>query len=245
MLPEPRFALPRFQSPWLPEPKFKLPTLPIPRLKVGAVSALGVGVATVAFVAPVVIDHGFAGVAGSCRPVAAGADVAASEMTTVRVETPAGTDPAGSSSPTDPDAAAAKAAAALKAAQERKAADPAEAARQAEAEARAEEQRRTAEVQKVADETRIALERARLDADSAADAGRRLRTQIATLTASCRAASSDSGTAIGGQATDATADLLADVQRRIDEATDRIAAHADAATAAGTACQRSYEALMR
>jgi hypothetical protein len=120
-----------------------------------------------------------------------------------------------------------------------------EAALQAEAEARAEEQRRTAEVQKVANETRLALERARLDADSAADAGRRLRAQIATLTASCRAASSDSATATGGAPTDATADLLADVQRRIDEATNRIAAHADAARAAGTACQRSYEALMR
>ena len=106
MLPEPRFPLPRFQSPWLPEPKFKLPTLPTPRLKVGAVSALGVGVATVAFVAPVVIDHGFAGVAGTRGPVAAGADVAASEMSTLRVETPVCTDPAGSSSPTDPDAAA-------------------------------------------------------------------------------------------------------------------------------------------
>jgi hypothetical protein len=59
-------------------------------------------------VAPVVIDHGFAGVAGTCGPVATGADVAASEMSTLRVETPARTDPAGSSSPTDPDAAAAR-----------------------------------------------------------------------------------------------------------------------------------------
>jgi hypothetical protein len=69
---------------------------------------LGVGGATVAFVAPVVIDHGFAGVAGTCGPVATGADVAASEMSTLRVETPVCTDPAGSSSPTDPDAAAAR-----------------------------------------------------------------------------------------------------------------------------------------
>ena len=119
------------------------------------------------------------------------------------------------------------------------------AAKEAEANARAEEQRRTAEVQKVADEARQELDRARADAVAAADAGSRLRSQIAAITAGCRAAASHPQAASGGPPADAAADLLADVQRRLGEATERIAAYADTARAAGAACERSYDALTR
>lgn len=117
------------------------------------------------------------------------------------------------------------------------------AARDAEADARAEEQRRTAEVQKAADEAHQALERARADAAAAADAGQRLRDRLAGLTTSCGAAPSGAAAAGPGAPARTAADLLADVQRRLDEAADGIARHADAARAAGTACQRAYDAL--
>ena len=117
------------------------------------------------------------------------------------------------------------------------------AAREAEASARAEEQRRTAEVQKVANEANEALERARADADAAADAGVRLRERVAQLTAACGRGSSHPGPATAGQAADTTADLLADVQRRLDEAANGIARFADQAHAAGDACQRVHGAL--
>lgn len=117
------------------------------------------------------------------------------------------------------------------------------AAREAEAAARAEEQRRTAEVQKAADEADQALDRARADADAARDVGQRLRDRLATLTAACRVGPGDPAAAGSGQTADATARMLADVQRRLDEAQDRIAQHADQARTAGLACQRLYNAL--
>lgn len=111
--------------------------------------------------------------------------------------------------------------------------------------ARAEEQRRTAEVQKAVDEANQVVARARADADSAVDAGERLRNQLAALTASCRAAAGHTGPAVPGAPADATADLLADVQRRIDEATERIAGFADLAHAAGSTCERIHDGLNR
>ena len=89
------------------------------------------------------------------------------------------------------------------------------------------------------------LERARADAAAAADAGQRLRDRIAAITATCGRAASDPGPASGSAPAVATADLLADVQRRLGEAAQGIAAHADAARAAGLACERSYDALTR
>lgn len=118
--------------------------------------------------------------------------------------------------------------------------------REAVAAARTEEQRRTEEVQKAADEAHQALERARADSVAAADAGQRLRDHIAGLTAACsRGSASHSGTADSGPPAGATVDLLADVQRRLDEAADGIARHADQARAAGSACQRIHDALIR
>lgn len=105
--------------------------------------------------------------------------------------------------------------------------------------ARAEEQRRTQAVQEIAHETDAALARARADHAAAVGAGQRLRQQLAAAhAAACRAAPAGAGLPAA-----AAGDLLADVQRRLDEAADAIAQHADAASAAGAACQRSYEAL--
>ena len=124
-------------------------------------------------------------------------------------------------------------------------ADLERASREAALAARTEERRRTAEVQKAADEAHDALARARADAAAANDAGQRLRDRVAALTATCGRASGDTSPAASGPSAVATADLLADVQRRLDAAADGIAAHADAARAAGLACQRSYDALTR
>ncbi len=109
--------------------------------------------------------------------------------------------------------------------------------------ARTEEQQRAAQAQKVANETHEALARARADADAAAGAGLRLRQQLARITASCRTAPSDSATAAPGTPADPASDLLADVQRRLDEAQDRIARFADEAHASGLACQSIHEGL--
>lgn len=117
------------------------------------------------------------------------------------------------------------------------------AGREAEQSARAEERRRADALQGVIDETEQKLAAARADADAAADVGRRLRAQIGALAGRCRAAPGDTALASAGAPADATSDLLADVQRRLDDATDGIARFADQAHAAGSACERSYRAL--
>ena len=116
-------------------------------------------------------------------------------------------------------------------------------ARQAVEDARTEERRRTDAVQEIANEAQSKLDQALADAGVARSAGERLRERIAQLTAACRAAASNPGAASSGAPAEATADLLADVQRRLDEAADGIAGFADKSAAAGKACERSYDAL--
>ena len=119
-------------------------------------------------------------------------------------------------------------------------------AREAVRAARDEEQRRTAAVQEIADETQVQLDAARDDADAARDAGERLRQRVAQLTASIsRGGTGNSATAGAGASAEKTADLLADVQRRLDEAADAIAGFADSAYTAGAACERSYKSLTK
>ncbi|WP_168735169.1 DUF2514 family protein [Pseudothauera rhizosphaerae] len=118
-----------------------------------------------------------------------------------------------------------------------------DAARQATEDARAEERRRYTALQEIVDGTRTELDAARADAVAAAAAGERLRQRLAAITAGCRGAGSDPGATAGGPAASSAADLLADVQRRLDAAADGIARHADAAEAAGRACERAYDAL--
>lgn len=117
------------------------------------------------------------------------------------------------------------------------------AGRQAVEDAWAEERRRTEAVQEIANEAQSKLDQALADAGAARSAGERLRDRIAQLTAACRAAASNPDAASSGAPAEATADLLADVQRRLDEAADGIAGFADKSAAAGKACERSYDAL--
>ena len=100
-----------------------------------------------------------------------------------------------------------------------------------------------AAVQEIANEAQKELDVARSDADAARSAGERLRDRIAQLTAACRATASNPDAANAGAPAEAPADLLADVQRRLDEAADGIAGFADKSSAAGKACERSYDAL--
>lgn len=123
-------------------------------------------------------------------------------------------------------------------------AEAAEQARQQEQANRAEEQRRHAAQQEAIDAKDQEIAAARRDADDARAAGDELRVHINRLTAACRAAG-DPAVAAGGAPADTTANLLADVQRRLDEAAEGIARHADEASASGRACERSYDALMK
>jgi hypothetical protein len=109
--------------------------------------------------------------------------------------------------------------------------------------ARVETDRRLARQQEAIDDALEREKTARAAADRAAAAGQRLRAQIAAITAACRAAGPDPAAAGERPPADATADLLADVQRRLGEAADRIARFADDAHRAGTTCERSYDAL--
>jgi hypothetical protein len=108
--------------------------------------------------------------------------------------------------------------------------------------ARDEEQRRVSALQEVADEARKREEQARADADAARSAGERLRAALATARA---AICHNPASAGAGSSTDATERVLADVQRRLDEAQDRVARFADEAHTSGLACQQSYDALSR
>lgn len=119
----------------------------------------------------------------------------------------------------------------------------ARAAGEAVAAARTEEGRRFTALWETLNETKVALDRAQSDAAAASDAGVSLRRRIAALTAGCRAPASDPAPAGSSSPADASADLLADVQRRLDEAADGIAQHADAARIAGRGCERAYDAL--
>lgn len=114
---------------------------------------------------------------------------------------------------------------------------------EAEKKARTEEQRRVSALQRIADEAEENLVRARADAVAAGASGQRLRDRIAQLTASCSQPTGKAATAHPGAAARTTADLLARVQQRLDEAADGIAEFADRSHSSGLACQRSYEAL--
>lgn len=114
-------------------------------------------------------------------------------------------------------------------------------ARDAEKAERAEEQRRITELEGVANEARKREAAARADARRAADAGQRLREQYATsLAAVCTGASSDTTATVRGVTSDKAIDLLADVQRRLDEAADGIAEFAEDSHRRSETCAESY-----
>lgn len=108
----------------------------------------------------------------------------------------------------------------------------AEAAREAERLARR-------SMETIADETDRTLARARADAAAARSAADGLRVAAASAGAACR----DAGPAAPGAPASAAGLVLADVLGRAAERAAELAAAADAAHAAGSACERAYGAV--
>ena len=108
--------------------------------------------------------------------------------------------------------------------------------------ARAEEQRRTAAQREIANAATMDLEKARGDARAAGDAAERLRLRVAELLAAGRAPENSASASTGAPAGNAD-ELLAELFRRADDRAGSLAADLDAARVAGTACERSYDAL--
>lgn len=94
---------------------------------------------------------------------------------------------------------------------------------------------------KVVQNATIKIARANAAAASAAGAGERLRARLAVVNASQCAPGA--AAAVSGQAASSPADLREYVQRRLDDAADQLARHADDARAAGQACEQAYDAL--
>ena len=103
-----------------------------------------------------------------------------------------------------------------------------------------ENQRRQTAVEEIRRDAQEKIAAVAADAAAADDAASRLRARVAELSrrpANC-ACSAD-----GGETTGEASDLLAIVSSRLDEASGELAAYAEGAANAGTACQRSYEAV--
>ena len=103
--------------------------------------------------------------------------------------------------------------------------------------------RRTAAVQKEVEDARKKVDALEVAAAGAADAGRSLRDQLAIARRASCPKPSDSPTAGGSSAPEAAERVLTDVQRRLDEAQEAVAKHADRSRVAGLACEGSYRAL--
>lgn len=95
-------------------------------------------------------------------------------------------------------------------------------------------------IQKVANDAKSESEKAKSDLDASRAVGQRLRDRIKELSASsCE--TENTITASGSETTTKTANMLNDMQRRLDEATDTIAKYADEAGIAGEACEKAYD----
>ena len=110
---------------------------------------------------------------------------------------------------------------------------------------RAEEQRRIAAHQEIVDATERQLQTARADAAIADAASGRLRDRVAALVAQARAATGHPAAAGNSPPAGDPVGMLADLQRRADEAAGVLARLADERGAAGSACEAAYDALMR
>lgn len=84
---------------------------------------------------------------------------------------------------------------------------------------------------------------AAVDATARRASAERLRNATVATAARCSPASADSAAAAVGAPASSPGDLLADLQRRMDEAAGRTIAFADAAHAAGQECVGDYDAL--
>jgi hypothetical protein len=107
----------------------------------------------------------------------------------------------------------------------------------------AETARRLAAQKEVSDAYERDLAAARRDAAGAAVAAGRLRDQLAAFAAAHRGAAGHPAPAGSGPPAGDPIGVLADVLGRADERAGILAVHADAARAAGLACERAYDAL--
>lgn len=108
---------------------------------------------------------------------------------------------------------------------------------------RKQEQAWTATLERVRRDTRTQLAAAEIDGATATAAGDRLRQRLSQL-AVCSGTPAAPPVAAGSAPATATADLLADVQRRLDQAADQLARFADASHIAGQACERTYDSTL-
>lgn len=103
--------------------------------------------------------------------------------------------------------------------------------------------RRTAAVQKEVEHARKKVVDLEGAVAGAADAGRSLRDELTLARARACPKPTDPTTAGGSAAAEATERLFTELQRRADEAAERVARYADQARIAGEACAGSYRAL--
>lgn len=116
-------------------------------------------------------------------------------------------------------------------------------AESASTEARLEGVRRYDELQEILNAERSKTEAARADAAVAAGAADKLRRYTATLAARCDRPAVDTSAGGGSAPAASTGDLLADMQRRLDEAAGGIGKYADDTSIAGDTCERQYDSL--
>jgi len=113
----------------------------------------------------------------------------------------------------------------------------------AETEARTEEQRRVAVQKEISDAYEKNMADARADAAAASTASDKLQQRVATLIAASRQTSCNPTVIDKRTPAESITRVLADVQRRTDEAAGRMAAVADDRGAAGAACVSAYDSL--
>ena len=110
----------------------------------------------------------------------------------------------------------------------------------------AETDRRLSAQRIATDEAESKAAQARSDALAADVASGRLRQRFAALATTCSRPASDHPAVISERpAAEPPSDLLAELFRRVDERAGELAAYADAARIAGSACVQSYDALGR
>lgn len=107
--------------------------------------------------------------------------------------------------------------------------------------AAAETERRVKAQEEITREATLQAERNAADAASALDAARRLRGRLAAIVAG--AAASNPAAAAGCTTAGDPIGVLADVLGRADARAGILASYADAARAAGAACERAYDSL--
>jgi hypothetical protein len=92
-------------------------------------------------------------------------------------------------------------------------------------------------------DTRKQLQAVEIDSATAAAAGDRLRVRLSQLAACHGGATQAAPAADRGASAPSAAGMLADVQRRLDQAATTVARFADASRIAGQACERAYDTL--